>query len=247
MNSTSNQTLTCSISNGDSFQIQPHAALEARDVWKIYGTRIEVAALQSVSLSIVQGEFVSIIGPSGSGKSTLMHILGCLDRPSKGEVYVDGVNVAQLSQDELAEIRAIKIGFVFQQFNLLPRKSAIKNAELPLVLRGYDGRKRRRRAAELLEKVGLGHRLNHKPSQLSGGEQQRVAIARALVGDPSLIIADEPTGNLDTRSSQEIMSLLKQLKDEGRTLVVVTHDLDVAQWADRSIRLRDGKVVNDES
>jgi len=198
-------------------------------------------------LNISEAEFVAIIGPSGSGKSTLMHIMGCLQRPTRGQVLLEGIDVAELSEDERAEIRATKIGFVFQQFNLLPRKTAQKNVELPLVFQGVGVSERSKRAVELLEKVGLGHRLSHRPSQMSGGEQQRVAIARALVSNPTIIFADEPTGNLDTESSKEIMSLLKKLNQEGKTVVVVTHDPEIAGWADRIIRLRDGRIIEGEA
>ncbi len=225
----------------------PPVVLEARDVWKIYGTKIQVEVLREISVAIGPSEFVAITGPSGSGKSTLMHVMGCLQSPTRGQVLLEGVNVAEHSGDELADIRGKKIGFVFQQFNLLPRKTAQKNVELPLVFQGVGAAERARRAAELLDRVGLGHRLHHTPAQMSGGEQQRVAIARALVGDPTIIFADEPTGNVDSKTSQEIMSILKKLNDEGRTLIVVTHDPEVATWARRTIRLRDGRVIADES
>jgi len=220
---------------------------DIRDIWKIYGTRVQVEVLRGVSLTISQAEFVAIIGPSGSGKSTLMHVMGCLQRPTRGQVILDGINVAGLSEDELADIRATDIGFVFQQFNLLPLKTAQQNVELPLLFQGVAGDERSKRAVELLHLVGLGHRLDHRPSQMSGGEQQRVAIARALVSNPKIIFADEPTGNLDTKSSREIMSILKKLNDAGKTLIVVTHDPEIASWADRIIRLRDGRVIHDEN
>ena len=220
---------------------------DVRDVWKIYGTKIQVEVLRGVSLTISQAEFVAIIGPSGSGKSTLMHVMGCLQRTTRGQVLLDGINVAELSEDELADIRATEIGFVFQQFNLLPLKTAQQNVELPLIFQGLPAAERSKRAVELLNLVGLGHRLTHRPSQMSGGEQQRVAIARALVSNPKIIFADEPTGNLDTKSSREIMSILKKLNDAGKTLIVVTHDPEIASWADRIIRLRDGRVIHDEN
>lgn len=219
--------------------------MEVRGVRKVYGARVPVEAVHNVNLTITEGEFIAIIGASGSGKSTLMHIIGCLQRPTQGELILDGVNVARLSPSELAEIRGRKIGFVFQQFNLLPRRSAQKNVELPLSFQGISRAERRRRATELLEKLGLGDRLEHTPAQLSGGEQQRVAIARALIGNPAIIFADEPTGNLDTRSSREIMNILKKLNEEGKTLVIVTHEPDIASWAERIIRLQDGKIVED--
>jgi len=227
--------------------LKRRTVLEARRVWKVYGTKVQVKALQGIDLPISEGEFVAIQGPSGSGKSTLMHILGCLERPTQGEVVIEGVNIAELSQDELAEIRGKKIGFVFQQFNLLPRTTAQKNVEMPLVFLGIGRRERHKRAAELLDEVGLGGRLNHTSSQLSGGEQQRVAIARALVSNPTIIFADEPTGNLDTNSSTEIMAIMRKLNDEGKTLVVVTHDSEIANWADRIVRLQDGRIMENET
>lgn len=220
---------------------------DIRDIWKIYGTKVQIEVLRGISLSVAEAEFVAIIGPSGSGKSTLMHVMGCLQRATRGQVLLDGINVAELSEDELADIRATEIGFVFQQFNLLPLKTAQQNVELPLIFQGVAGDERSKRAVELLHLVGLGHRLTHRPSQMSGGEQQRVAIARALVSNPKIIFADEPTGNLDTKSSREIMSLLKKLNDAGKTLIVVTHDPEIASWADRIIRLRDGRVIHDEN
>jgi putative ABC transport system ATP-binding protein len=222
-------------------------AIDVKDVWKVYGTNIQIEVLRGVSLSVAKAEFVAIIGPSGSGKSTLMHVMGCLQRPTRGQVVLEDLNVAELSEDELAEIRAAKVGFVFQQFNLLPRKTAQKNVELPLIFHGVSATERRKRAQALLEQVGLGHRMAHTPSQMSGGEQQRVAIARALVGDPTIIFADEPTGNLDTKSSREIMSILKKLNSEGKTLIVVTHDTEIASWADRTIHLRDGRIIENET
>lgn len=220
---------------------------DIRDVWKIYGTKVQIEVLRGISLSVAEAEFVAIIGPSGSGKSTLMHVMGCLQRATRGQVLLDGINVAELSEDELADIRATEIGFIFQQFNLLPLKTAQQNVELPLIFQGVAATERSKRAVELLHLVGLGHRLDHRPSQMSGGEQQRVAIARALVSNPKIIFADEPTGNLDTKSSREIMSILKKLNDAGKTLIVVTHDPEIASWADRIIRLRDGRVIHGEN
>jgi len=222
-------------------------AIDVKDVWKIYGTKVQIEVLRGVSLSISEAEFVAIIGASGSGKSTLMHVMGCLQKPTRGEIVLDSVNIAELTEDELAEIRGKQIGFVFQQFNLLPLKTAQKNVELPLIFQGVNATERSKKAAELLERVGLGHRMSHKPSQMSGGEQQRVAIARALVGNPAIIFADEPTGNLDTKSSREIMSILKKLNSEGKTLIVVTHDPEIAKWADRTIRLRDGRIIENDT
>lgn len=231
----------------ESLRSNRKVAIDVKDVWKVYGTKVQVEVLRGVSLSIGEAEFVAIIGPSGSGKSTLMHVMGCLQRPTTGQIVLEGTNIAELSEDELADIRAKKIGFIFQQFNLLPLKTAQKNVELPLVFQGAGATERSKKAADLLKQVGLGHRMEHKPSQMSGGEQQRVAIARALVGNPTIIFADEPTGNLDTKSSKEIMSILKKLNSEGKTLIVVTHDPTIASWADRTIRLLDGRIIENET
>jgi len=231
----------------ESMHLDGRTVIDVRDVWKIYETKVQVEVLRGISLRIGQGEFVAIIGPSGSGKSTLMHVMGCLQRPTRGQIILEGVNVADLTEDELAEVRGRKIGFVFQQFNLLPLKTAQQNVELPLIFQEVGGKERSKRAAEMLELVGLGHRTEHLPSQMSGGEQQRVAIARALVGKPKIIFADEPTGNLDTKSSREIMSILKKLNGDGKTLIVVTHDPGIAKWAGRTIRLLDGRVVENET
>ena len=207
--------------------------------------RVTVEALRGIDLTIGRGEHVAILGPSGSGKSTLMHILGCLDTPTSGTYLLDGREVSGLKRNDLARIRNEKIGFVFQSFNLLAHATALGNVELPLVYKGTNRRERRRRAAALLERVGLGDRLDHRPNELSGGERQRVAVARALVLDPDLVLADEPTGNLDTASGEEIVALFEDLVAEGRTVIVVTHDQDIARSARRIIRLRDGRVEED--
>jgi putative ABC transport system ATP-binding protein len=222
-------------------------AVEARDVVRSYRLDgVSVEALRGVTLLIEQGDYVAIVGPSGSGKSTLMHLLGCLDRPTSGSLLLGGRDVARLSDSEQADLRNHTIGFVFQSFQLLGRTSAIENVGLPLVYRGVRRAERRVRAAAALDSVGLGHRLGHRPGQLSGGEQQRVAIARALVGEPTVLLADEPTGNLDSRSGADVMDLLGRLNSErGVAVVVVTHDLAVAGHADRRIHLRDGLVELD--
>ncbi|MDP2300494.1 MAG: ABC transporter ATP-binding protein [Coriobacteriia bacterium] len=220
--------------------------LETRDVSKCYYLDgVEVNALRSVDLEIRQGEMVAIMGPSGSGKSTLMHIVGLLDRPSSGEVILEGQDVSSLAPNELASLRNRHIGFVFQAFNLLSRTSALANVELPLVYGGVGGSERSRRAREALERVGLANRLGHFPSQLSGGQQQRVAIARALVNDPSIVLADEPTGNLDSRSGIEVMAVLQELNEQGITVVLVTHDDRVARHAERAVHMFDGRVSED--
>ncbi len=219
--------------------------LKLESVSKIYQMDgVSVKALDNVTLAIMRGEFVSIIGPSGSGKSTLMHIVGCLDTPTSGKVLLDGQEVSQMTERQLAQVRNKKIGFVFQQFNLLPRTSALENVSLPLLYNGTPSSEIPKKAAEVLGKVGLGDRLDHHPNQLSGGQQQRVAIARALITDPSIILADEPTGNLDSKSGVEVMEIFKKLHEQGRTIILVTHDDDIANQAQRTIRLKDGKVIN---
>ena len=205
----------------------------------------EVHALDDVSLLIKEHEFVAIIGQSGSGKSTFMNMLGCLDHPDSGEITLDGTDILKCKEKELSMIRNKKIGFIFQQFHLLPKLSALENVELPLIYQGMPTKKRREKAVKALKAVGLEKRMNHKPNQLSGGQQQRVAIARALVGEPSLILADEPTGNLDSRSGKEIMMLLHNLYEEGNTIVLITHDNHVAMEAPRQVQISDGKIIKD--
>ncbi len=213
---------------------------------KIYKTdAVETVAIDDVTFSVKKGEFVAIMGPSGSGKSTLMHILGALDRPTSGIYVLDGKNVENLSDDELADIRNRKIGFVFQAFNLLPRTSALKNVMLPMAYAGVPKTERENLARKFLEMVGLGNRLHHTSNQISGGQQQRVAIARALVMNPALILADEPTGNIATAQAEEIMAIFQKLNDEGHTIVMITHEPDIAQHAKRIIHVRDGKIVED--
>jgi putative ABC transport system ATP-binding protein len=205
--------------------------------------KVIVPALRGISFDVEESEFLAVLGPSGSGKSTLLHIIGCLDRPDEGEILFEGINILSLTDDELAELRLKKIGFVFQFFNLLPRLTALENVKIPLTLAGISDKEADERARNLLELVGLGKRLNHKPSELSGGEQQRVAIARALINNPKLVLADEPTGNLDTKSGWEIVSLMRKLNEElGQTFIVVTHDPQIAEAADRIIYLKDGLI-----
>ena len=218
--------------------------VDAKDLKKVYVMGdVEVHALRGLSIQIARGEVVSIMGPSGSGKSTLMNMLGCLDRPSSGEYYLDGEAVADLNDDQLADIRNRKVGFVFQSFNLLPRATALSNVELPLRYSSISGRERRERAREALTAVGLADRMDHRPSELSGGQQQRVAMARGLINNPSIVMADEPTGNLDTKSGDEIMQLLLKLNQElDTTLIIVTHDPEVAEFTDRIVTIRDGVV-----
>jgi putative ABC transport system ATP-binding protein len=218
--------------------------IELRDVTRIYKTgRLEVAALRGVDLDVWQGDFLAVVGPSGSGKSTLMNIIGCLDRPSSGSYRLGGTPIEQLTDDDLARVRGRAIGFVFQSFNLLPRTSALENVATPLLYQGVPRKERYARAAAALERLGLGDRMEHEPSELSGGQQQRVAIARALVGEPALILADEPTGNLDSQSGADVIKLLHELNDAGTTIVMITHDSDVAVQARRQVHVRDGLLV----
>lgn len=220
--------------------------IDIRDIYKIYNPgENEVRALDGVSLSIAPGEFVAIIGQSGSGKSTLMNMLGCLDVPTSGEYYLNGADVSKLKDDELSDIRNKEIGFIFQGFNLIPNLTAIENVELPLIYRGIGKAERRELAQQALEMVGLSHRIHHKPAEMSGGQQQRVAIARAIAAKPPVILADEPTGNLDSHSSKEILEILRELHTLGRTVILITHDNEIAAQAKRVIRIRDGKVEQD--
>ncbi len=215
-----------------------------RDVGRVYETgRLAVTALSGVNLGVAPGEFVAIVGPSGSGKSTLMNIIGCLDRATSGQYVLAGTPVEELSDDALARLRSQMIGFVFQSFNLLPRTSAVENVATPLLYQGIGRRERHRRASEALERLGLGERLTHEPSELSGGEQQRVAVARALVTEPALILADEPTGNLDSHAGAEVMRIMRELHQSGRTIVLITHDPDIAADADRQVHVLDGRVA----
>ncbi|WP_197490746.1 ABC transporter ATP-binding protein [Brevibacillus sp. SKDU10] len=223
------------------------AVIRIADVKKKYviGDQ-EIHALRGVNLSIEEGDFVAIMGPSGSGKSTMMNMIGCLDLPSSGTFYLDGYPVSEAEDEELAKIRNQKIGFVFQNFNLIPRTPAVENVELPLLYAGVEAKQRRQRAIDSLHRVGLGNRLYNKPNELSGGQQQRVSIARALVNEPVIILADEPTGALDTKTSQEIMGIFQRLNNEGKTVILVTHEPDIAEYAKRVIHFRDGQIVANE-
>jgi putative ABC transport system ATP-binding protein len=222
------------------------ALIETVDLWKTYVMGAEeIHALRGVSIQIERGEYVAIMGPSGSGKSTLMNLIGCLDTPSKGSYLLNGKQASQMNDNELARIRNEEIGFVFQTFNLLPRATALRNVELPLVYAGIAARDREQQARAALERVELGSRMNHRPNELSGGQRQRVAIARALVNNPSILLADEPTGNLDSKTGIEIMALFDRLHTAGNTIILVTHEADVAAYAHRTIHIRDGQVEND--
>jgi putative ABC transport system ATP-binding protein len=223
--------------------------IKLENVWKVYYLgKVEVWALRGIDLEIKKGTFLSIIGPSGSGKSTLLNIIGCLDFPTRGKVFLEGEDIQKLSSDELSRIRGKKIGFIFQQFNLLSNLTAIENVALPMIFQGVSERERLKRAKELLESVGLKERIFHRPQELSGGEQQRVAIARALSNDPEIIIADEPTGNLDSKTGKQIMEVLKSLhQKQKRTILVVTHDPQIASYSEEILRIRDGKIVGEMS
>jgi len=224
----------------------PQPIITIKEIGRKYVIGSEVIhALKSVSLDINKGEFVALMGPSGSGKSTLMNILGCLDTPSSGTYILNGTDVSHMTDDALAEVRNQEIGFVFQTFNLLPRSTSLDNVALPLIYAGNSKKDRDARAAKALENVGLGNRMDHKPNELSGGQRQRVAVARALINDPSIILADEPTGNLDTKTSIEIMGLLEEIHSKGNTIILVTHEEDIAQHAHRIVRMRDGLIEND--
>ena len=222
--------------------------IEMSGITKVYDTgKIKVEALRGISFDVSEAEFVAVVGPSGSGKSTLLNLIGCLDTPTAGDYHLGGEAVAGLGRDQLADVRNRRVGFVFQNFNLLPQLTALENVELPMLFGGLGRRERRRRALERLDQVGLADRVEHKPTELSGGQMQRVAVARALAMDPDIILADEPTGNLDTGSGADVLSLLSELWQQGRTLVVVTHDTTLAKRANRIVELRDGKVVDDRN
>ena len=221
--------------------------IKVKDLTKVYEIGDQVVnALAGVDLIIKKNEYVALMGPSGSGKSTLMNMLGCLDTPSSGQYWLNGIDVANMSDDELAEVRNKEIGFVFQTFNLLPRYTSLENVTLPMIYGGANKADRHARGMEVLEQVGLGDRVEHNPNELSGGQRQRVAVARALVNKPSIILADEPTGNLDTKTSQEIMHLFSEIHEKGNTIIIVTHEEDIAAHAHRIVRLRDGKIESDE-
>lgn len=227
---------------------QELAIIKLEDVWKIYHMgEVEVPALRGLNLEVYPGEFVAIMGPSGSGKSTAMNMIGCLDVPTRGHIFLEGQDISRLHESDLAQIRGKKIGFIFQTFNLMPGLTALENVMLPMAFQGIPRYERERRAEKLLGLVGLGDRINHKPTELSGGQQQRVAIARSLANNPEVILADEPTGNLDTRTGKEVMKMLSNLhREEKKVIIMVTHDQDISQYAERVLHLRDGRIVSDE-
>lgn len=219
--------------------------IDLRNITKVYDMgAIQVEVLRGITLNVNEGDFISIMGPSGSGKSTLMNIIGCLDVPTRGEYYLDGKEISTYNEKQLSKIRNEKIGFIFQKFNLLPKLTAYENVELPLIYRGMEGKERKARTLEALEKVGLADRMTHNPTELSGGQQQRVAIARALAGEPPIILADEPTGNLDSKSGMDVMNLIRQLSEEGKTIVLITHDSDIAEYAHKTIVIKDGMLLD---
>lgn len=219
--------------------------IDLKNITKTYDMgSVQVQVLRGISLHVDEGEFLSIIGPSGSGKSTLMNMIGCLDVPTTGEYYLDGKEISTYNEKQLSKIRNQKIGFIFQKFNLLPKLTALENVELPLIYRSMNNKERRKRSIEALEKVGLTDRMNHKPTELSGGQQQRVAIARALAGDPPVLLADEPTGNLDSKSGNDVMNIIRQLSSEGKTIVLITHDSEIAKIAQKTITIKDGLLLN---
>ena len=227
---------------------RPDEIIFMRGITKVYDTgKVKVEALRGIDFQVDEGEFVAVVGPSGSGKSTLLNLVGCLDTPSDGEYRLGGEAVAGLDRDELADVRNRRVGFVFQNFNLLPQLTALENVEMPLLFGGVGRRERRQRALRQLERVGLGDRVEHRPTELSGGQMQRVAIARALAMEPDIVLADEPTGNLDTGSGSDVMTLLTELWQQGRTLVVVTHDMTLARRASRIVEIRDGEIVSDQA
>jgi putative ABC transport system ATP-binding protein len=219
--------------------------IDLKNITKTYDMgSVQVQVLRGISLHVDEGEFLSIIGPSGSGKSTLMNMIGCLDIPTTGEYFLDGKEISTYNEKQLSKIRNQKIGFIFQKFNLLPKLSALENVELPLIYRNMNNKERKKRSIEALEKVGLTDRMNHKPTELSGGQQQRVAIARALAGDPPVLLADEPTGNLDSKSGSDVMNIIRQLSNEGKTIVLITHDNEIAMAAQKTITIKDGLLLN---
>jgi len=221
--------------------------ISIENIYKIYDAGfIQVEALKRINLKVKRGEYLAIMGPSGSGKSTLMNIIGCLDRPTTGEYFFEGERISELDDDKLAYIRNKRVGFVFQTYNLLPRSDAISNVELPLIYAGVEATERKKRALSALTMVGIANRAKHRPNELSGGESQRIAIARAIVNEPSIILADEPTGNLDTKAGSEIMAIFRKINDEGKTIILVTHDPEIAKEARRLVRLRDGEIISDE-